>query len=256
MSQHIGLVLIGDELLSGKRRDEHLANAARITAERGLEIDWVRIEHDDLARLASVFRETMAAGDIVFSYGGIGTTPDDVTRAAAAAAAGVPLVRHPRIAADLEKRYGSEAHPYRIRMAEIPEGAGLIPNPPYLVPGFYLGHHHFLPGFPDMSAGMLTWTLDERYRALRHTPPVEQLIEVEGVPESELVPHMDHILADYPGIRLSSLPSAHKQGWMVEIGLKGPAQQVDPAIAQLQGEFDAHNVTWRLGKRLPTPPKK
>lgn len=256
MNRHIGLILVGDELLSGKRRDEHLANATRITAERGLEIDWVRIEHDDLARLTSVFRETLATDDIVFSYGGIGATPDDVTRPAAAAAAGVPLVRHPRITADLEKRYGPEAHPYRIRMAEIPEGAGLIPNPPYLVPGFYLANHHFLPGFPDMSAGMLARTLDERYRTLQHTPPVEQLIEVEGVPESELVPHMDHILADYPGIRLSSLPSSRKQGWLVEIGLKGPAQQVDPAIAQLQGEFDARNVTWRLGKRLPTPPEK
>jgi len=122
MGQRIGLILIGDELLSGKRRDEHLDNAARIGAERGLDIDWVRIEHDELARLTGVFRETMDSGDIVFSYGGIGATPDDVTRPAAAAAAGVPLVRHPGIAGDLEKRYGDEAHPYRIRMAEIPEG--------------------------------------------------------------------------------------------------------------------------------------
>ncbi|MGH8127949.1 MAG: competence/damage-inducible protein A [Gammaproteobacteria bacterium] len=250
MSQHIGLILIGDELLSGKRKDEHLANAARITAERGLEVDWVRIEHDELARLTAVFRETLATDDIVFSYGGIGATPDDVTRPAAAAAAGVPLVRHPQIAAALEERYGAQAHPYRIRMAEIPEGAGLIPNPPYLVPGFYLGNLHFLPGFPDMSAGMLTRMLDERYREHHHSRLTEQLIEIEGVPESELVPHMDHILSGYPGIRLSSLPSAHKQGWLVEIGLKGPEQQVDAAIAQLKDELDANSATWRLGKRL------
>lgn len=251
MGQHIGLILIGDELLSGKRRDEHLANAARITAERGLEIDWVRIEHDDLARLTTVFRETLATDDIVFSYGGIGATPDDVTRPAAAAAAGVPLVRHPQIAAALEERYSAQAHPYRIRMAEIPEGAGLIPNPPYLVPGFYLGNLHFLPGFPDMSAGMLTRVLDERYRPLHRSRLVEQLIEVEGIPESELVPQMDRILSDYPGIRLSSLPSSRaNDGWLVEIGLKGPAQQVDTAIAELQTELDARRAVWRLGKRL------
>jgi len=251
MSQHIGLILIGDELLSGKRRDEHLANAARIGAERGLDVDWVRIEHDDLARLSAVFRETMATDDIVFSYGGIGATPDDVTRPAAAAAAGVPLVRHPKIAADLEQRYGSEAHPYRIRMAEIPEGSGLIPNPPYLVPGFYLQNHHFLPGFPDMAAGMLTWALDERYRPLHRSRLVEQLIEIEGVPESELVPHMDRLLDGYPGLRLSSLPDAGKGGkWLVEIGLKGPEKQVEAAIARLQRELDERKAAWRLGKRL------
>ncbi len=251
MDPRIGLILIGDELLSGKRRDEHLANAARLSAERGLDIDWVRIEHDDLARLTDVFRETMATDDIVFSYGGIGATPDDVTRPAAAAAAGVPLVRHPQIAGDLEKRYGAEAHPYRIRMAEIPEGAGLIPNPPYLVPGFYLQNHHFLPGFPDMAAGMLTWALDERYRPLHRSRLVEQLLEIEGVPESELVPHMDRLLSGFPGLRLSSLPTSGKKGgWLVEIGLKGPEKQVEEAIAQLQRELDERGAAWRLGKRL------
>lgn len=251
MRPAIGLILIGDELLSGKRRDAHLANAARIAGERGMEIGWVRIERDDLERLAGVFRETMAGDDIVFSYGGIGATPDDVTRAAAARAAGVPLVRHPQIAAALEERYGAQAHPYRIRMAEIPEGAGLIPNPPYLVPGFYLGHHHFLPGFPDMSARMLTATLDGRYADLHGERLVEQLLEIEGVPESELVPHMDRLLADYPGLRLSSLPAATDGGgWLVELGLKGPARRVEAAIAQVQRELDERGTVWRLGKRL------
>ena len=251
MRSAIGLILIGDELLSGKRRDAHLANAARIAGERGMEIDWVRIERDDLQRLTDVFRETLSGDLIVFSYGGIGATPDDVTRAAAAAAAGVPLVRHPQNAPALEERYGEEAHPHRIRMAEIPEGAGLIPNPPYLVPGFYLNHQYFLPGFPDMAAGMLTRTLDERYRDLHRTRPVEQLMEIEGVPESELVPHMDRILADFPGLRLSSLPAADARGsWLVEIGLKGAANQVDAAIKQLQSELDDRGAAWRLGGRL------
>ena len=136
-------------------------------------------------------------------------------------------------------------------MAEIPEGAGLIANPPYLVPGFFLGHHHFLPGFPDMSAGMLRRTLDERYRALQRPRTVEQLIEIEGVPESELVPHMDRILSGFPGIRLSSLPAGTTNGkWLVEIGLKGPAEKVDAAMAQLQRELDGRQAPWKLGDRL------
>ncbi|MGH8426978.1 MAG: competence/damage-inducible protein A [Gammaproteobacteria bacterium] len=249
MSGSIGLILIGDELLSGKRQDAHLANAARLLAERGLALDWVHIEHDDLAILTRTFRETLRSGDIVFSYGGIGSTPDDVTRPAAAAAAGVPLVRHPEIVHLLEERFGKAAYPNRIRMAEVPEGASLIPNPPGLIPGFSIADHHFLPGFPDMSARMLAWVLDERYRARHHERTVEQLIEVLDTPESELVPLMERLLLAHPDVRLSSLPAGGKP-WRVEIGLKGTPAAVDAATATLTADLDANAIPWKLGWRL------
>ena len=249
MSGSIGLILIGDELLSGKRQDAHLANAARLFAERGLALDWVHIEHDDLVILTRVFRETLRSGDIVFSYGGIGSTPDDVTRPAAAAAADVPLVRHPEIVHLLEKRFGEVAYPNRIRMAEVPEGASLIPNPPGLIPGFSIADHHFLPGFPDMSARMLAWVLDERYRARHHERAVEQLIEVLDTPESELVPLMERLLLAHPDVRLSSLPAGGKP-WRVEIGLKGAPVAVDSAIATLTADLDTNAIPWKLGRRL------
>ncbi|MGH8225094.1 MAG: competence/damage-inducible protein A [Gammaproteobacteria bacterium] len=249
MNETIGLILIGDELLSGKRRDAHLANAARIFGERGLALDWVHIEHDDLNVLTRVFRETLAAGDLAFSYGGIGATPDDLTRPAAAAAAGVPLVRHADIVKLLEERFGQNAYPNRIRMAEVPQGAVLIPNPPGLIPGFSLGDLHFLPGFPDMSARMLAWVLDERYRARHHERAVEQLIEVQDTPESELVPLMNRLLLAHPDVRLSSLPTSGKP-WRVEIGLKGSPPAVDAAIAWLTAELDAASIPWQRGQRL------
>lgn len=247
--RHIGLILIGDELLSGKRPDAHLANAAHLAAERGLGVDWVRIERDDPEVLTAAFREALASGDIVFSYGGIGATPDDVTRPAAAAAAGVPLARHPEIVALLERHFGERAYPNRIRMAEVPEGAELVPNPPGLIPGFSLGDVHFLPGFPDMSARMLAWALDERYASLRHARSVEQLIEVLDTPESELVPLMEKLLAGHPSVRLSSLPGGGRP-WRIEIGLKGPAARVDAAAEFLTGELDRLPVSWRWGARL------
>lgn len=249
MSKTIGLILIGDELLSGKRRDAHLANAARLLGERGLGVDWVRIERDDLDVLTRVFRETLAASDLAFSYGGIGSTPDDLTRPAAAAAADVPLVRHPEIVRLLEERFGEAAYPNRIRMAEVPQGAALIPNPPGLIPGFSVGDLHFLPGFPDMSARMLAWVLDERYRARHRARGVEQLIEVLDTPESELVPLMERLLVAHPDVRLSSLPAGGKP-WRVEIGLKGTPAAVDAASARLTADLDAASIPWRRGERL------
>ncbi|MDN5864081.1 MAG: molybdopterin-binding protein [Gammaproteobacteria bacterium] len=249
MNPRVGLILIGDELLSGKRRDQHLVNAAHLTAERGLAVDWARIEHDDYEILTRVFREAMNSGDIVFSYGGIGATPDDVTRPAAAAAAGVPLVRHPQIVALLENHFGERAWPNRIRMAEVPEGAALVPNPPGLIPGFSLGNVHFLPGFPDMSARMVAWALDERYRDLHHARSVEQLIDVFETPESELVPLMEKLLSEHPDVRLSSLPGGGKP-WRIEIGLKGNSAVVGAATAWFVEALKRSSIAWRLGARL------
>ncbi len=249
MSQRLGLILIGDELLSGKRQDKHLANAIRLLGERGLHIDWVRIERDELERLTKVFRQSLAAGDLVFSYGGIGSTPDDVTRPAAAAAAGVSLARHREIVRLLEERFGDAAYPNRVRMADVPEGASLIPNPSGLIPGFSIADHHFLPGFPDMAAGMLAWVLDQNYRDRQRERTVEQLTEVLDTPESELVPLMEHLIAAHPDVRLSSLPAGGRP-WRIEIGLKGTPAAVDAATAHLVAELDAAGIAWKRGPRL------
>ncbi len=249
MNPDIGLIIIGDELLSAKRRDKHLENAARLLGERGLELSWVRIERDDLARLSAVFRETLHSTSLVFSLGGIGSTPDDVTRPAAAQAAGVPLMRHPEVVRLLETRFGKAAYPNRIRMAEVPQGASLIPNSSGLIPGFSLGDHHFLPGFPEMSAAMMSQIFDERYASLRREPVVEQLFEVYDVAESELVPIMERLLAACPEIRLSSLPRGGRP-WRVEIGLKGSDPAVEAAQSEFTRELNRSGITWRQGARL------
>ncbi|MGH9576345.1 MAG: competence/damage-inducible protein A, partial [Terriglobales bacterium] len=136
MTGAFGLILIGDELLSGKRGDKHFAWVVSTLNQRGLKLGWCRILGDDDVRLTAVLRESFAGDDIVFSCGGIGATPDDRTRACAAAALGVPLEPHPEGTRLIEARYGQAARPQRVRMAEFPRGARPIPNPVNNVPGF------------------------------------------------------------------------------------------------------------------------
>ena len=92
---NIGLIIIGDEILSGKRQDKHLAKVIELLGARGLALSWARYAGDDRAMITPVLRDAFASGDLVFSCGGIGATPDDHTRQCAAAALGVPLVLHP-----------------------------------------------------------------------------------------------------------------------------------------------------------------
>lgn len=123
-NKKVGLVLIGDELLSGLRQDKHLPQVLAFLKARGLTLAWVRMVGDDWDLLTQTLRETFASQEIVFSFGGIGATPDDLTRQAAAEVTGVPLTRHPEAVALIEGRFGAEAYPNRIRMGELPEEIG------------------------------------------------------------------------------------------------------------------------------------
>ena len=171
-----GLVIVGDEILSGKREDKHLAAAIRLLAQRGLALAWARYAGDDRAALTALFRETFASGDVVFSCGGIGSTPDDHTRQAAAAALDVPLVLHPEAELLIAQRCADMAregrgtadmsHPenrQRLKMGEFPAGASIIPNAFNRIPGFSIRNHWFVPGFPVMAWPMIEWALDTFY---------------------------------------------------------------------------------------------
>ncbi len=117
-SGQVGLVLIGNELLNGSRQDKHLQAVIGMLQKRGLNLVWTRMLGDEPALLVETFRQTMQTDDIVFSFGGIGATPDDLTRQCSAEAAGVRLLRHQQLTAILEKQFGEEAYPQRIKMAD------------------------------------------------------------------------------------------------------------------------------------------
>jgi len=249
----IGALVIGDEILSGKRSDRHLAHVTATLGARGLELAWARYERDDRGGLTATLRETFARGDIVFAFGGVGATPDDHTRQAAGAALGVPLVRHPDAVAELEAQFGAAAYPHRVLMAEFPQGAAIIPNPVNRVASFSVGDHHFLPGFPQMAWPMLDWVLATRYGTLAGPAPGERSIVVYGAGESQLLPLMNDCVARFPELRLFSLPSFQPEGGRrLELGVRGPAGALDEALALLVAGVEAGGFRWEaVGS--PTP---
>lgn len=204
----IGLIVVGNEILSGKRQDKHVPEVIRLLGSRGLSLDWVTVIGDDLDAIAQILAQTRHDDTLVLSCGGIGATPDDVTRQAAAKAWGLPIERHADAVAEIVAEYGDLAYPKRVLMADFPSGAGLIPNPVNRVAGFFVGHQHFVPGFPSMAWPMIEWVLDQRYPQLRDDdPPVELQLRVLGsAAESELLDIMEATLSMHPDIALSSLP--------------------------------------------------
>ncbi|QNM94958.1 competence/damage-inducible protein A [Chitinimonas koreensis] len=236
MSPSFGAVIVGDEILSGRREDKHLAALARELNGRGLTLSWARYVGDDPAAQAALYRETLQGDAIVFSFGGIGATPDDHTRASVAAAAGVALIQHPEATALIEARFGEAARPHRIRMAQLPDGCTLIPNPVNQVAGFTLGRHHFVPGFPDMAWPMLRWVLDTHYAGLGEARTTLGFI-VPGAKEGDLIETMERMVAAHPEVRLSCLPSygnARHAGPHIEFSFTGAPEAARTASDALR----------------------
>jgi len=242
---NIGALIIGDEILSGKRADKHLPHVIATLAARGLMLDFVHYFGDDRERLTALLRDSFARADLLFSFGGIGATPDDHTRQAAAAALKLPLVRHPEAVAEIEARFGADAYPHRVLMAEFPEGARVIPNPVNRIAGFSIRDHHFFPGFPQMAWPMLDWVLATWYADLRQVPPQERAIVVHDAGESQLLPLMEANVALFPQLKLFSLPSFMSDGARrIELGVKGDPNLVDAAIAHLKEGVEAAGFRW------------
>jgi molybdopterin-biosynthesis enzyme MoeA-like protein len=234
-----GALIIGDELLVGKREDKHLAFLIGALAKRGLRLAWAEYLGDDPVRLTEALRRTFASRDIVFSFGGIGATPDDHTRQCASAALGVPLRLHPDAEREIRGRFGGETTPQRLQMGEFPEGARIIPNPVNRIPGFSLAEHHFVPGFPQMAWPMAEWVLETRYEKLFGAERwSEGSILVYEAGESQLVPAMQAIEAAFKRVKVFSLPSMGADGSRIhcELGVRGDPQQVGPAMEKLRGE--------------------
>jgi molybdopterin-biosynthesis enzyme MoeA-like protein len=250
----IGLIIIGDEILSGKRRDQHFPKVVELLGERGLQLAWAEFVGDDPERITATLRRTFGASDIVFSCGGIGATPDDHTRQCAAAALGLPLAMHPEGRANIEQRIresareaGREAdlsapdNQQRLRMAEFPAGAALIPNPYNRIAGFSVARHHFVPGFPVMAWPMIAWVLDTHYAHLFHAESrAERSLLVYEQAEAALTPLMESLQAAYPGVRVFSLPSVGDADTRrhIELGVKGLPEQVEAAFAAMGVELD------------------
>jgi molybdopterin-biosynthesis enzyme MoeA-like protein len=246
---NFGLIIVGDEILSGKRQDKHLSKVIELLTARGLSLAWAQYLGDDPARITAALRIAFASGDAVFSCGGIGATPDDHTRQCAAAALDRPLELHPEAKALIQERMRDvsteQGLPYeperddnvhRLNMGVFPAGAQIIRNPYNKIPGFSVGEVHFVPGFPVMAHPMIESLLDGRYAHL-HGAQVqeERSVIVYGAMEASLTPLMIDIEARFAGIKVFSLPSVDHpvHGRHIELGVKGRGEAVAGAYAAL-----------------------
>jgi molybdopterin-biosynthesis enzyme MoeA-like protein len=266
---NFGLIIVGDEILSGKRADKHLPRVIELLQARGLPLAWAEYVGDSPERITATLRRAFASGDIVFSTGGIGATPDDHTRQCAAQALGVALALHPQAEAlirermqDTAREQGTAYEPdrpdniHRLNMGVFPVGARIIPNPYNKIPGFSCqgaggGAVHFVPGFPVMAWPMVEWVLDHHYAGLfRQSAHVEKSVIVFGSMEATLTPLMEDIEQQHAGVKVFSLPSVdHPQyGRHIELGVKGAPAAVDAAYPALLAGLQAFSL--KLGPEL------
>ncbi len=261
-----GLIIVGDEILSGKRVDKHLTRVIEILTERGLRLGWAQYLPDDRVAITEALVRSFATDDAVFSCGGIGATPDDHTRQAAAAALGVALQLHPEAEALITQRCIEMAaegrgsadmttpeNRLRLRMGEFPQGARIVPNPYNRIPGFAIARHYFLPGFPVMAWPMIEAILNGEYRDLFHgSPQVERSMLVFETPESAITPLMEAVEARFPGVKSFSLPSVGdgRDGKParrhIELGVKGTSDLVEAAFADLRRGVEAMGAPYSL----------
>ncbi len=256
---NFGIIIIGDEILSGRREDKHLAKTIALFGSRGLQLAYADYVGDSPGRITDTLKRAFASGDVVFSFGGIGATPDDHTRQCAAAALQRPLVLHPQAKAlirermqDLAREKGLPYEPerddnlHRLNMGMFPEGARIIPNPYNKIPGFSCDGHaggavHFVPGFPVMAWPMVEWVLDSFYQAhFRQDAWQENSVIVFGAMEASLTPLMERIEASH-AVKVFSLPSVDhaEYGRHIDLGVKGAPGEVQAAYGELLASLKA-----------------
>lgn len=267
-----GLIIVGDEILSGKRADKHMPKTIELLSARGLTLDWADYVGDSPDRITRTLARAFESNSIVFSCGGIGATPDDHTRPCAAKALAVDLKLHPQAEAlirermqDTAKEQGVPYEPdradnvHRLNMGVFPQGASIIPNPYNKIPGFSCrgpggGTVHFLPGFPVMAWPMMAWVLDTHYPHLfQHEAWIEKSVVVFGSMEATLTPLMETLEREHPGIKVFSLPSVDHpvHGRHIELGVKGAPALVALAYPALLAGLRPFGV--QLGPELVRP---
>jgi len=250
-----GLIIIGDEILSGKRADKHMPKVIELLARRGLGLSWADYVGDDPDRITATLQRAFANTDVVFSCGGIGATPDDHTRQCAGRALDLPLQLHPQAERlirermqDVAREQGQPYEPdrpdnlHRLNMGMFPKGARIIPNPYNKIPGFSCdgqtgGVVHFVPGFPVMAWPMIESVLDTHYAHwFRRDAWLEKSVVVFGAMEATLTPSMEAIEREHPGVKVFSLPSVDHPQWgrHIELGVKGAPDRVRPAYQALR----------------------
>jgi molybdenum cofactor synthesis domain-containing protein len=214
------IVTIGNELVSGDVENTNGSWLARRLAGLGVEVMLIAVIRDDIDEVAAFVREQAAALDIVLVTGGLGGTPDDLTREAIAAAFGVPQVEQPDVAAGLRARFTRDPE-YAARWAMLPQGSRPLENPLGGAPGFAIGNVWVMPGLPAEMEAMF----DSFSGELRSGEPIGSWRGTYRTTEGRIVAVLQAMTEQHPGVLVGSYPSFGQEGSTVEVVLKS----ADPA---------------------------
>ena len=260
------LIIIGDEILHGTRTDKHFAFFKALLESNGLRLAQVQYLPDEPEVLARQLKRSFTDGLPTFVTGGIGATPDDHTRQAAAAALSLPVVRHieaARLIEDVSRTRGdlpgSAPYQQRLHMADFPAGAELIPNPYNNIAGFLIQQHYFLPGFPQMAHPMAAWVLNHFYAArFNQIEQQQRSVLLYDLPESRIADLMVHLEQRYPGIKTFSLPSLSQtdaQGRQTDAHIEFGIKASGAACAHIEAAWaETQQTLLALGGRLQALP--
>jgi molybdenum cofactor synthesis domain-containing protein len=236
------LLVIGDEILSGRTKDKNIGYLAEYLTGLGIDLREVRVVPDVEAEIVAAVNALRERYTYLFTTGGIGPTHDDITADCIAKAFGVGIDRDPRAVAMLQERYSpDELNEARLRMARIPDGADLIENPISKAPGFRLGNVIVMAGVPAIMQAMLDRVAPTLQTGARMTV---ETVEAEGLAEGNYAEGLTAIAAAHEGVSIGSYPSFSAAGFRNQIVVrsKDPAQaaaalaDVKALVARLQGD--------------------
>ena len=229
MAKTAGIVLIGNEILSGKIADANAAYLCRELRALGVEVRRISVIPDEVDLIAAEVREQSAAHDVVFTSGGVGPTHDDVTMEGVARAVGTRVIRHPSLVALLERYYKGPLNEARLRLAEVPEGAELVADGSLMFPAVTVRNIYILPGVPEIFRQKFD-ALRERFR---ETP--FQLISVfVNIGEGTLADHLNALVARHPDLLLGSYPEFSNPEYKVKVTFESKDRTlVERAVEEL-----------------------
>ena len=231
------MLVIGDEILSGRTRDANMHYLAGELTAAGIDLREARVVSDDAEAIQTAVRQLSKAHDHLFTSGGIGPTHDDITADCVAAALGASIGVRADALAILQAHYdrqGIEMNEARQRMARIPDGAALIDNPVSAAPGFSLGNVHVMAGVPSIFRAMVEGLLP----SLASGEPVRSESIRVSLPEGEIAGPLGQIATEFPELSFGSYPFKNDQGYGANIVVRGVSKpELDRAVDRLRATF-------------------
>ena len=231
------MLVIGDEILSGRTRDANMHHLANVLTERGIDLKEVRVVSDDPDAITDAVKALSQAYDHLFTSGGIGPTHDDITADNVARAFDAPIDVRDDARALLQAHYqnsGQSLNDARLRMARIPDGATLIDNPISIAPGFTLGNVHVMAGVPRIFEAMLESVLP---KLTGGSPVLSQSLQIMR-PEGDIAGPLADLAARYPDLSMGSYPFQREGAFGAHVVLRGTdPERLDAAMAELRKAF-------------------